>query len=824
MPSESSSHDTGIKHPEAQLLFAGDDREPATSFKLENVANPLSQGTLGDLGLATRVSGPASFAPIILRQQYHPRALTGIDPATVKMFRWDETTRMLEPIWNSGANVGLGFIWAKIRRPGTYVPVGLPRDRVLQEFLRTLARKRRTLDGATAQEHKELTASVFAAFLKGSEVEWEALRRLLATVEVQTSHGQIAETEIQRGRGYHILAFALPKGASPAEFRERVSRLEVPTGGLPEESLFFAPDLVDTLGPEFQPADLLNVPHLKLPPFPICWLWSQDWWMYHHDAEHSGHASGCSSIRSTNVAQMILWRTVALPGAGTVWTIPTIVAGKIYAGTVDNPGGGGTLYKVDLTSGAVEKTFGVAMRTPAYSQGIGGSPAVVNGKVYFTDIPGRVYCIDANTFALQWMTDLRNRDLPKNQPVQNIPGTDSWASPVVANGKVYVGCGEGEAGAFGFVYCLDAASGNVLWLFCTNQFVDGTDNNPNVIPASTAAGLTPAQLQAMGFTSHADPPQKGVSVWSSCAYDSVLNRIYVGTGNSASADFKPLPDTRYGSGVLSLDANTGAFRGYFQPLPGDSYRPNDTDVDVCGSPTVFSREGTRVLGIGCKNGSYFLLDPATVDPKTGLMQVLARRQLLPYLNNNPATPIPTVDPGATMQPDENKYGVFGTAALHYGLGKLFVGLGGYAGGDTPSTPFVRALDWNSLADAWPAALGPDGVTRYTMAKPPLYTNAGETGLSSPAVVNDIVFVSTNKPALYALDVVNGHSIWLAPGLSGQPAGTFVLGPAIYGNYVVIGCGGSLFIYSLFQIIIRWPPWLVPPIPVPIPLPGPVERS
>ena len=54
---------------------------------------------------------------------------------------------------------------------------------------------------------------------------------------------------------------------------------------------------------------------------------------------------------------------------------------------------------------------------------------------------------------------------------------------------------------------------------------------------------------------------------------------------------------------------------------------------------------------------------------------------------------------------ENMYGVFGTAAIHYGLGRLFVGIGGYGGAiDTPTTPFVRALDWATLADAWPTIL------------------------------------------------------------------------------------------------------------------------
>jgi len=138
------------------------------------------------------------------------------------------------------------------------------------------------------------------------------------------------------------------------------------------------------------------------------------------------------------------------------------------------------------------------------------------------------------------------------------------------------------------------------------------------------------------------------------------------------------------------------------------------------------------------------------------------------------------------------YGVFGTAAIHYGLGRLFVGVGGYGGAiDTPTTPFVRALDWTTLNDAWPTAVGGDGVTRYT-APGPLYANPGEVGLSSPAVVNDVVFASTDRPGLYALSATTGLCLWSATGLS--PG--YILGPAVYGNMVVVGSGNSVKVYSL----------------------------
>ncbi|HLY25639.1 MAG TPA: PQQ-binding-like beta-propeller repeat protein, partial [Aggregatilineales bacterium] len=205
----------------------------------------------------------------------------------------------------------------------------------------------------------------------------------------------------------------------------------------------------------------------------------------------------------------------------------------------------------------------------------------------------------------------------------------------------------------------------------------------------------------------------------------------------------------------------------------------------CGSPTVFTQGGIHKVGIGTKGGAYFILDANT-------LAVLARRQLLPY-DSVTGAPLPGFD----EYPGENMWGVFGTAAIHSGLGRLYIGLGGYAGiGNYQTTPFIRAVDWHTLADAWMTAVQPVGanqVSRYTVPQPPLYTTPLEAGLSSPAVVNDVVFVSTTKPALYALDAATGLCLWPAPGIT---SGQYVLGPAIYGNYVIIGSGGNVHIYSL----------------------------
>ena len=41
----------------------------------------------------------------------------------------------------------------------------------------------------------------------------------------------------------------------------------------------------------------------------------------------------------------------------------------------------------------------------------------------------------------------------------------------------------------------------------------------------------------------------------------------------------------------------------------------------------------------------------------------------------------------------------------------------------------------------------------------MYTSAGECGLSSPAVVNDVVFCTTSKIAIYAFNVSDGKLLW-----------------------------------------------------------------
>ncbi|MGK7928978.1 MAG: PQQ-binding-like beta-propeller repeat protein [Spirulina sp.] len=473
---------------------------------------------------------------------------------------------------------------------------------------------------------------------------------------------------------------------------------------------------------------------------------SSNWWMYHKDPAHTGFIGESeSSICSSNVASLTAIHTLALPGS--ILSVPAIADGYVYVGLSNSQAAkgsnGGTFYKINIESGAIEREYTWEIDQSEGDvhgfTGMGCTPAIAHGKVYFSAFNGKLYCLDAETLEEQWVTDLRHADLDKNQPVTNTTiyqsGTqaEGWSSPLAVKGKIYVGMGEGENPYLAsFVYCLDGETGKVIWIYCTCKFEYDRDNPPNVLPDQAIAKPTDA---ISGYEiRYGQLLTLGCSVWSSIAYDEDLKRIYCATGNPVPDG--PLPTHGYSNGLLSLDAESGDFKGFVQIPAKSSYRVSDSDVDVGASPTIFTRQGRKVVGIGCKNGCYLLADADT-------LEVIKWRQMLPFYTDG--SQIPTIDPHLT--PDqlndstlinppisneqsnqilgENYFGTYSTASIHPGLQRLFVGMGGpnyhnqAPGIDYTSTPFMRVMDWNTLEDAWPMDDRND-PPRYCKSSPPMY--------------------------------------------------------------------------------------------------------
>lgn len=501
--------------------------------------------------------------------------------------------------------------------------------------------------------------------------------------------------------------------------------------------------------------------------------------------------------------------------------------------------------------------------------GMGCTPTVINDCVYFVGFDAVLYCLDANNLKkVLWTTNLRHYDLPQNQPIRNIRSTagiydgqlvpaEGWSSPLVinvnGNPRVILGIGEGENPfLMSFIYCLDGRTGEVDWIYCTCQFEEGVINEVNHIPKDFLSADPSVDPKFIAYDG--EVAVRGTSVWSAIAYDEDTGLIYAGTGQPASpADFKDpknpvppgkgidqgLPTPGWTSGILALDAATGEFHKFSQMPPETSYRPTDFDVDIGSAPTVYdlpasgSTPARKVVGIPCKNGGFMVCDADT-------LEVIVSRSLLPFYNDNPPSEtfppkwkkpeawgqIPTVDPHPpTNDPPtneqsnvtwgENYSGPFNTAAVDPTTGKIFIGIGGpnyhsaSPGIDYPNTPFMRVVDWRTLEDAWPMTdADAENPRRYLNIKAKgegMYTTPGESGLSSPAVTNDVVFMSTSKVGIHAFDVNDGTLLWsdtIGAQTGGMQGGYgYCLGPAIYDNYVVAGAlvagqtGGVLNIYG-----------------------------
>jgi eukaryotic-like serine/threonine-protein kinase len=253
--------------------------------------------------------------------------------------------------------------------------------------------------------------------------------------------------------------------------------------------------------------------------------------MFRGDAVHSGRYPSAGPREF----HRIKWRFAT---GGRLISSPVWLDGVLYFGSNDN-----NLYSVDATSGKQNWKF--ATRGPVPS-----TPAVSGGLIYFGSYDGYFYAVDAREGHLRWKfrTEGERRFEAKGihgfQPkTQTIPDPFDLflSSPVVADGAVYFGSGDGN------VYALDAATGALRWKFATGDvihaspafyagslYVGSWDSNFYAIDAATGkekwrfhGGEDPVVHNQVGFQS--SPTIAAGTVYTGCR-DSNLYALDAATG------------------------------------------------------------------------------------------------------------------------------------------------------------------------------------------------------------------------------------------------------------------------------------------------------
>jgi outer membrane protein assembly factor BamB len=184
-------------------------------------------------------------------------------------------------------------------------------------------------------------------------------------------------------------------------------------------------------------------------------LFCADALMFRGDPQHSGVYESSGDAKFNRVK----WK---FQTGGMVFSSPAVASGVVYVGSTD-----GNLYAIDLASGKQQWKFATKSR-------ITSSPAVVDGLVYFVAYDGYLYAVNASDGQLKWKFQsvgerrYAGTHLHGSQPAaETMPDPFDFylSSPVLWNGTVLFGSGDGN------IYSLNAASGTLNWKFKTGDVV-----------------------------------------------------------------------------------------------------------------------------------------------------------------------------------------------------------------------------------------------------------------------------------------------------------------------------------------------------------------
>jgi eukaryotic-like serine/threonine-protein kinase len=196
-------------------------------------------------------------------------------------------------------------------------------------------------------------------------------------------------------------------------------------------------------------------------------------------------------------------------GGGSAESTPVVVDGTVYV--VD---GSGNVQALNAANGQVRWSHSIGYA--------GTGLAVANGLVYVSSVGdiGYVYALDSATGQLKWsFKTLQARE----------------STPVVADGTVYVGCGNGP-GSNGTVYAINAANGQSRWSYTTGNGTpfgagNGVESSPavagDVVYVGSDNGTVYALDTATGHLVWSYTTPTGSSVVSSPAVDG--GTVYVGS-------------------------------------------------------------------------------------------------------------------------------------------------------------------------------------------------------------------------------------------------------------------------------------------------------
>lgn len=273
--------------------------------------------------------------------------------------------------------------------------------------------------------------------------------------------------------------------------------------------------------------------------------------MYGQNPSRTSHNAGETTLSVASLPRLApRWQAAIgqgpLPPSGT----PAISAGRVFVGSSVSEGD--NFFAFDAATGQVLWTASVGPTTGFDGGvGVGAGPAVSGGVVVAGGADGAYYGLDAATGQVLW-----------RHALEVGPSGFAWASPLVANGRAYVGASsEGD-----------------------NPSVRG---DVRALDVNTGALLAVEYFVPDGY--------RGAGIWNSPALSGDGQTLVVATGEDYAGYDGP-----YNRAIVSMDPTT------LQIRQADKEGVTGLDLDFGSSPVVFQDAGGRALvGASHKNGIFY---------------------------------------------------------------------------------------------------------------------------------------------------------------------------------------------------------------------------
>jgi polyvinyl alcohol dehydrogenase (cytochrome) len=467
---------------------------------------------------------------------------------------------------------------------------------------------------------------------------------------------------------------------------------------------------------------------------------------------------------------------------------------------------------------------------------ISARAAVVNGVAYFPDWAGNLYAVNTSNGKLLWSHQFSDYYALNGGTVRLKVGTVSRNTPTISNGVLYIGTQFTNDGASaGVLLAINASDGKLLW--ATQPAPYGQNTNPfPVITASPVVangtvyvGMTSWEEAAAGYVhgypccflrgsvvaldaatgatkwqvSMAPAGYSGANIWgSNPVVDTARNTLYVSTGDNYNHPSPGAPsaitgetfsqcmaDTTNGGSepacldpndyvdaIVALDMSTGVVKWAKSFLYWHQFYATDGSDDYNGGCFVVPKTSTcptpptgpdydfgsganeityndskgkahTILGAGQKSGIYYALDPDTG-------AVLWQTQV------GPGSALGGMEWGSASDGQR----IYVAIANFYGLPSAAGSAGSWSALD-PATGKIlwQTADPNGAIDLGPVTAANGVVYAGSMGAPSFVAGRG----------------STTSPTMFALDATSGKILWSFPAGSSVISGAAIVQDTVY---------------------------------------------